>query len=75
MFTGETVAGFCDMIHCERRMILHNVEAEVGILYGTCKIILVQGVENEGPSEIHHALSISKFLTKYKRHCFSSHRI
>jgi hypothetical protein len=37
------------MIHGERRTILHSVEAEVGILYSTCKIILVQGIENEGP--------------------------
>jgi hypothetical protein len=66
MFTGETVAQFCDMIHGERRTILHNVEAEVSISYSTCKIILVRGVENEDSSEIHHALSISKFLTKYK---------
>lgn len=63
------------MIHGERRMILHNGEAEFGILYSTSKIILVQGVENEDHSEIHHALSISKFLTKHKWHCFSSHSI
>jgi hypothetical protein len=73
IFTGEIVAQFCAMIHSERRTILHNVEADVGILYSTCKIILVWGVENENPSKIHHALSISKFLTKYKWHCFSSH--
>jgi hypothetical protein len=56
MSTGETVAQFCNMIHNGRRTKLHKVEAEVGILYSTCMIILVQGMENEGPRKIHHAL-------------------
>jgi hypothetical protein len=71
--TEESVSGVHNVIRGERRMRIREVAAKVGLYYGTCHMLLTQGLGMKSLQK--HSLNGSQIYIGQSHSMFSTHSI